>query len=154
MRNVIEESLDAFQDIANDKRIGLHYHSPEKPVYIQANAIKLDLALSNIVKNAIDASERTENPRIDIQLSVNDSDDALITISDNGGGIDEHTLQKLFSPYFTTKEVGKGLGLGLSITYEIIQEYYGKIEVSNTQDGACFIISLPIKKEKNHGKNA
>jgi C4-dicarboxylate-specific signal transduction histidine kinase len=53
-------------------------------------------------------------------------------------------MGQLFNPYFTTKEIGKGLGLGLSICYEIIQEYGGSIDAENTEQGARFIIKLPL----------
>ncbi len=77
--------------------------------------------------------------RVDVQKHL-----VQITLEDNAGGIPEEIKVNLFNPYFTTKEVGKGLGLGLAITYEIIQEYRGYITVTNTEKGAKFEIQLPL----------
>ena len=71
---------------------------------------------------------------------------AKISIKDTGNGIDEKTSQKLFDPFFTTREVGQGTGLGLSISYGIIEQHGGTIEVnSKVGEGAEFLISLPLK---------
>jgi two-component system, NtrC family, C4-dicarboxylate transport sensor histidine kinase DctB len=146
----VEASLDAFKDLFSEKRIFFSYNdlllkNNRSPTLVKANPLKLDLVLSNIVKNALDASEKNASPRIEVTIEKKDHH-VFISITDNGGGVDESIMNKLFSPYFTTKEVGKGLGLGLSITYEIIQEYNGDIAVNNTKEGACFTISLPIKQ--------
>jgi two-component system C4-dicarboxylate transport sensor histidine kinase DctB len=96
---------------------------------------------------------------------MNSNDEwVILTIRDNADGVDHEVKEKMFSPYFTTKEVGKGLGLGLAITYEIIKEYGGSIHVENIthndfkkqkelsktnnsgQQGAQFIICLPLKQ--------
>ena len=74
-------------------------------------------------------------------------DDARVTISDDGPGIPEKNLQSLFTPFFTTKQVGEGTGLGLSICYGIITEHGGRINVESPPgQGASFIIELPIIK--------
>jgi two-component system C4-dicarboxylate transport sensor histidine kinase DctB len=167
---VVEQSLDGFKDIFTEKGIDFSYTPPtlntaDAPIHVRGNPLKFELVLSNIVKNAVDASEKNTTPKINVIIESSTNINAssvtngtvLITINDNGGGVDNSIMQKLFSPYFTTKEVGKGLGLGLSITYEIIQEYDGDISVSNTDEGACFTISLPIfddsKDEKNNASS-
>lgn len=75
-------------------------------------------------------------------------DRAVITLSDNGGGIAEEHLEKIFDPFFTTKEIGKGTGLGLHISHSIITSHGGTITVSSEQDiGTTFTIKLPIKQK-------
>ena len=70
-----------------------------------------------------------------------------ITVKDFGEGIKEEHLSKIFEPFFTTKNVGEGTGLGLSLTYNIIQEHAGSISVSSELgDGCQFRISLPVFK--------
>ena len=61
-----------------------------------------------------------------------------IAVIDNGGGIPEAVMERLFEPFFTTKPPGKGTGLGLSICHAAMQSFDGRIEVANTDDGACF----------------
>jgi C4-dicarboxylate-specific signal transduction histidine kinase len=149
--NAVKQSIDSVKDIISDKKISLnekHLHQPIsiQSIYVQANPLKLDLVFTNIIKNAIDAAENNSDAIISIDIEHN-KEKIYLHIADNGGGIDPAIMSKLFSPYFTTKEVGKGLGLGLSISYEIIQEYNGKIYAKNIEDGTCFTIELPIFKE-------
>ena len=70
-----------------------------------------------------------------------------ISIQDSGKGMDEVTMEKIFDPFFSTKEVGQGTGLGLSISYGIIQNHSGDIQVkSQVGIGTEFIIQLPVKQ--------
>lgn len=81
-----------------------------------------------------------------IEVSSKQNEDKIeIIIKDNGCGISEQALDKLFDPFYTTKEIGKGTGLGLSISYGIIQEHHGDILIeSQVGKGSCFTIQLPI----------
>jgi len=103
-------------------------------------------ALFNIINNMIDIfDERAiENPHIKIDIEYDDMD-CIITLEDNGGGIVQTLLPKrLFEPYVTTKGE-KGTGIGLQITQDIINNSFnGKIEASNVDNGAQFIITLPL----------
>ena len=140
----LEDSLDIFKETLAEKQITLNYYGTKASLITRANPLKLDLVLTNIIKNAIDAVEDKEEPTVNIRVNATQDHKASITIADNGGGVDEKIMKNMFNPYFTTKEVGKGLGLGLSITYEIIQEYGGSIAVHNTKEGACFTIMLML----------
>ena len=69
----------------------------------------------------------------------------LITVSDNGNGIPQNIVDKIFQPFFTTKPTGSGTGLGLSLSYDIVKAHGGKIKVeSRESEGSTFIIQLPI----------
>lgn len=98
----------------------------------------------NIITNAKDAlvSNNQENPFIEVK--VYEDDDCVITdISDNGMGIDEKILFKIFDPYFTTKDEKTGTGLGLYMSKMIIEDHlHGKIEAYNIKDGVCFRVML------------
>jgi C4-dicarboxylate-specific signal transduction histidine kinase len=65
-------------------------------------------------------------------------------VEDNGGGIDPRLLERIFEPFFTTKPVGVGTGLGLSVSYGIVQNMGGKLSARNSTEGARFCIELPI----------
>jgi two-component system C4-dicarboxylate transport sensor histidine kinase DctB len=149
--SAVKQSIDSSKDIIFDKKISLdekHLRQTQNIhlLYVQANSLKLDLVFTNIIKNAIDAAESNSDAIITIDIA-HDKERIYLHITDNGVGIDPTIMPKLFSPYFTTKEVGKGLGLGLSISHEIIQEYNGKISAKNIENGTCFTVEFPIFKE-------
>ena len=74
------------------------------------------------------------------------NDKVSIEIHDNGKGMTKETLGKIFDPFFTTKAVGEGMGMGLSISYRIIQDHHGDIKVSSKQGGgSIFKIILPVE---------
>jgi len=101
--------------------------------------------IMNLISNAKDAilEKEVKNGRIDISLSGN-----TVTVDDNGGGICEEVMDRIFEPYFTTKEQGKGVGMGLYISKMIIEENMGgKIRASNRNDGARFTLELGTTDE-------
>ena len=76
------------------------------------------------------------------------NEQAIITIADNGPGMNDWTQRHIFDPFFTTKEVTKGTGLGLSVSYFIITEHHrGSISVDSAEGkGTTFIITMPLRK--------
>lgn len=111
---------------------------------IQCFPGKLNQVFSNVIANAIQALENTENPVILIK-TIKGNTEIEVSISDNGPGIPDQIKDKIFDPFFTTKEVGSGTGLGLSIVYSIINQHNGTIEVESSEDsGTTFSIHLPI----------
>ena len=150
LNQTVKQSLEVLKDILKEKNITLENQLSDTSIFIKTNPLKLDLVISNLLKNAIDAVETSEEPSISISSEINtDADEPIVIlhIQDNGIGVDEHIMGQLFNPYFTTKEVGKGMGLGLSITYEIIKQYGGDITAKNTANGAKFSITLPIQTD-------
>lgn len=133
---------------------------------------QLNQALMNIIANAIDALEETndertyqqikENPnQITIQTSMIDSDWIKIAVSDNGMGMSESVQKRIFDPFFTTKPVGKGTGMGMPISYQIVTEKHGgKLNCFSTPSGGTeFIIQIPVRQQssmrssKSHARN-
>ena len=125
---------------------------------VKCYAGQLNQVFMNVIGNAIDAIEQRfkgqsfeeieANPgRICICTKVSDRDTAIIEIFDNGSGMPEAVKTQIFNPFFTTKEVGKGTGLGMSISYQIVVEQHkGKLDcVSKVGQGTTFIIEIPIK---------
>ncbi|MEH2304998.1 ATP-binding protein [Nostoc sp.] len=122
---------------------------------IQCFAGQMNQVFMNLLANAIDALEECfqkelcPNPLIRISLEqVNEN--AVIRIADNGWGIPKEIQSHLFDPFFTTKAVGKGTGMGLSISYQIITEKHGgSLEcISSPGQGAEFVIAIPIRAGK------
>ncbi|MEH1775262.1 HAMP domain-containing sensor histidine kinase [Nostoc sp.] len=125
---------------------------------VECYAGQLNQVFMNILVNAIDALEENsakhtyqeieDNPnRIKIRTSVVNSIWVEVAIADNGVGISKEFQQRIFDPFFTTKPIGKGTGMGMSISYQIITEKHGgKLECfSNSGEGTEFIIQIPLR---------
>ena len=110
----------------------------------------LNQVFLNLIANAIDAllsDEENQNREISIQTEIGQKDEIIVRIKDNGCGINPEIKHKIFDPFFTTKPVGQGTGLGLSVSYKIIEKHHGKILVnSQLNQGTELIIYLPIKQ--------
>ncbi|QLE47570.1 HAMP domain-containing protein [Nostoc sp. C057] len=129
---------------------------------VECYAGQLNQVFMNILVNAVDALEENnikrtyqeieENPsRIQIRTSVINSTWLEIAIADNGVGISKEFQQRIFDPFFTTKPIGKGTGMGMSISYQIITEKHdGKLECFSTPGkGTEFIIQIPLQLNVN-----
>jgi len=117
---------------------------------IWANKNKLIQVVVNLLQNSLDALKRkafapAEKPTIRIEGRVANGH-SILSVRDNGQGIDAKHLDKIFDPFYTTKEVGEGMGLGLSICYSIVQEYGGRITVKTEPGRFCeFTLEFPAK---------
>jgi two-component system sensor histidine kinase HupT/HoxJ len=101
--------------------------------------------LINLIQNAIDVMEGQKQKLLTIS-SDKDEKDVWIRIHDNGPGIAEGDMNKLFDPFYTTKEVGKGTGLGLYISYGLARDMGGHLSAENSADGgATFTLKLPLR---------
>jgi two-component system NtrC family sensor kinase len=109
---------------------------------------QLQQVFMNLVSNAAEAMEAGGGGRLNIETTYALGDDTLeVDFRDSGIGIPEENISKLFEPFFTTKKKGKGVGLGLSVAYGIIQEHGGSIYVkSKAGKGTTFHIKFPLKR--------
>ena len=138
--NEIIDDLLGHEMLVSNIEVVKNYCSEMPKILTDGNQLKQ--VFLNIINNAIDAI--TPPGKINITTSVIDNN-IKIVISDSGKGMNQDLLDKIFLPFFTTKEVGMGTGLGLSVSYGIIKNFGGKIDVkSELGKGAKFIISLLI----------
>ncbi len=114
---------------------------------IVCNIGKLNQVFMNIVDNAIDALMENNESNLELEVATLLNNESVnIIIKDNGSGMSEEVKANLFDPFYTTKDVGKGTGLGMSISLVIINEHHGEIKVnSKVGEGTEMIISIPIK---------
>lgn len=125
------------------QNLAVQFDLPED-IPVQGNAGQIHQVILNLVQNAMDATAELAAPALAITASL-EKDKVRLMFHDNGPGIDEAGLLKVFDPFYTTKPVGQGTGLGLSISYGIIEDHGGKLTVRNhAQGGAVFEIELPV----------
>lgn len=121
---------------------------------IKGSEDQIKQVIMNLVSNAGESMVKSEKRRLTISTYKKEKEDAVgIQISDTGAGIPKEILSKIFEPFFTTKKKGKGVGLGLSVVYGIIQEHGGKVFVdSSPSKGTRFTITL-YRELKSKSKN-
>jgi two-component system nitrogen regulation sensor histidine kinase NtrY len=132
---VVDLALDIFTEDY------LTFKCDKKEIIAKLDRTQLIRIITNLVKNAIQAISENENPKVDIEL-MDDNKNVLITVSDNGHGITEENIPKVFEPKFTTKT--SGMGLGLAMIKNIIETYNGSINFTSTEEeGTTFKVTLP-----------
>ncbi len=138
--------LQSIYDLyTNNNQVEIIFTPTEQTNFVVSDKNQLYRVFTNLIKNAIEAlSSKTDNPTIHIDIKI-ENETVIISVSDNGSGMNEITAQKIFDPYFTTK--GSGSGLGLAMTKRILNYWNGDIWFETKLDiGTTFYVRLPIKK--------
>lgn len=141
------------------ENISMSFESAPEKLTIMADAGQLEQVLINLVANSRDALPNGGELHIRTRSSsaLFEGEDAggsteipcaVLEVEDDGTGMDKGVMERIFDPFYTTKEVGKGTGLGLSMVYGIISQHHGKVEVNSLPgEGATFTIYLPLTAE-------
>lgn len=140
-QSILDEVIDAALDRITLKHIKLEITYPNHFIYLMADKEKLVIALLNIVINSLEAMPE-HTGRLILNVAVKDSF-VVVKIEDNGCGISEENISRLFEPYFTQKR--NGMGLGLASTLNILQAHKAQMEVSSIMgEGTIFAITFPL----------
>ena len=146
----LEKEIDVTLNILHSKlknRIEVHKEYEENLPRIDAFGGQLNQVFMNILDNAAFAIKEKGNIFIRIKQDEMKKN-VIIEFNDDGSGMDEDTAKRIFDPFFTTKAPGQGTGLGMSISYKVIQRHDGEISVESKKgEGTTFIIKLPIVRE-------
>ena len=138
-KEIVEKSLSIIKSSLESDLIEISYEYNSEETIKMYDSEMMQVVL-NILKNAQD--NFNEKDIKDRKISIK-TDAKSLTICDNGGGIDEDIFEKIFDPYFSTKNEKNGTGLGLYMSKTIVEEHHnGKLNVTNTEDGICFEIAL------------
>lgn len=144
---VVESVLELARGRLKREQVDLVWTAPGEPVLVRGGEVRLQQVVMNLISNAIDAMEGQPERRLELALDRAESVRLLVT--DTGPGI--AAPDRIFDPFYTTKEVGRseGMGLGLSISYGIVQGFGGHIRGSNREHGgAVFVLELePVAEE-------
>ncbi len=139
--NLVDGSVALVHQVAMDEGVEIHAET-DSDLYVEGDFTQLQQVMVNLLLNAIQASPR--NGAIEVKAHSLNEAMLEVSVSDQGEGVSEQLKDKLFDPFFTTKPVGKGSGLGLSISLGIIQRHGGTISVHNIEPhGLCVLIHLP-----------
>ncbi|MBX8522156.1 PAS domain-containing protein [Pseudomonas cichorii] len=147
----VEGTLSMLAEGMKGKGVQIRIGEMCATVQVRGHVDQLEQVLINLMVNARDAllSRREKDRDFEpwIGLGVEEDENIIrLSVQDNGGGIDPRLLERIFEPFFTTKPVGVGTGLGLSVSYGIVDQMGGQLSVSNVDEGARFQIELPIFK--------
>ena len=146
LREVVTNSIAIMELNLKQNVITIDLNLGKTEVLVLGDPIRLEQVLINLIRNSLDAVKEESKPMIEISLLIQEN--AILRISDNGNGIED--LDSLFEPFYTTKDAGDGLGLGLSISSSIITDYGGRLTARNSETkGAIFEIELPLLRDDN-----
>lgn len=147
MNAVIDEALQVLHNQYKTMEVTVEKHyDPDLPT-IQGNFSNLGQVLINIINNALQALPDGRGTISFLTSFRQDTESIIVECRDGGIGIPRDIMKDIFKPFFTTKDVGKGTGLGLYVSYEIIKKHKGEIRVSSEAGkGTTFTIELPCKR--------
>ncbi len=148
--NVIEKSLMLSHYQLTKSNIEVTFNCSNTSVQAYIDPDKLQQVLINLFMNARDAMEKSNKKNISISLEQLPEKEAFeILVKDNGHGMTKEQLTQLFTPFYTTKPNGKGTGLGLFISYGIVEQHGGSMQAeSSPGEGTTFQITLPLDASK------
>ncbi|HEX8722014.1 MAG TPA: ATP-binding protein [Pyrinomonadaceae bacterium] len=142
LSRVLDDTLQLLEPQLRQSRVEIEREYEQDLPRVYANAGKLQQVFTNLLLNARDAIP--DGGRITLRTAASDRDAVTIEVADTGIGIAPENVARIYDPFFTTKGVGRGTGLGLAVSYGIVQEHAGHIAVESAPGrGTTFRITLP-----------
>lgn len=151
INDLLDEVVNLYQNACRLEHISLIINKePDVIPFVKGDHIRLQQVLMNLIVNAMDSMTGSPEKILSICSRYEPPDRIVISVSDTGPGVDENMKEEIFTPFFTTKE--EGMGIGLRLCHSIVEEHSGRMWVENNLDeGATFFFSLPtVKKEQTH----
>jgi two-component system NtrC family sensor kinase len=158
VNRLVDSTVSLIENQALVKGLSIKFNPGENLPVLTLDRNQVQSVLFNIIMNALDATEPGGKITISTGISLSARDGGKkgveIAVADTGCGIAPEDLDKLFDPFFTTKEVGQGTGLGLAVSYGIVQRHGGTIRVqSEAGRGSTFTIWLPVDEQAERHEN-
>ncbi|MFZ5961519.1 sensor histidine kinase [Thalassococcus sp. BH17M4-6] len=146
MGDALAASLSMMEPQLKSRKVQITRIVPDTPVRVLGDRMRIEQVMINLLRNALDATKAVDDPQVDIILASGET--ATLTVRDNGYGIED--LDALFEPFYTTKQPGDGVGLGLAISSGIVNDLGGRLIARNAEaGGAVFEMQLPIWNEES-----
>lgn len=144
MGDALASSLSMMEPQLRQRQVQITQILPDEKVMVMGDRMRIEQVMINLLRNALDATKLVSDPEVEILLSAGET--ATLTVRDNGDGITD--LNSLFEPFYTTKQPGDGVGLGLAISSGIVNDLGGRLTARNGQrGGAVFEMRLPILED-------
>ena len=147
INKLLNDTLQLLEPQLRKSSVEIIKNYDQIPPMVVGNGGKLQQVFTNLILNARDAM--FGGGTITLSTSTGPTGDVIVEVADTGEGIPQENLSKVFDPFFTTTGVGNGTGLGLAVTYGIVQEHGGTIEVKSADGlGATFTITFPAAAKR------
>jgi len=144
---VLDDTLQLLEPQLRRSQIRIVRSYENDAPLVYGNAGKLQQVFTNLILNARDAIP--DGGQITLSTETADDGSMIVEVADTGIGIDPENVAKIYDPFYTTKGVGRGTGLGLAVSYGIVQEHTGRITVESTPGkGTTFRITLPTARAR------
>ena len=151
LNKIVKMTLSLTQHKMKLSNVALEANLCDDLPAAQCDASQIQQVVLNLLLNAAEATHTKAERRVVVSTAAG-AGEVVLTVSDNGEGILPENLAKIFDPFFTTKSEGKGVGLGLAVSYGIIQAHGGDIEVkSKVGEGTTFAVTLPLEQHPQPG---
>ena len=142
----LASALSMMEPQLKQRKVQISRILPDDSVIVMGDRMRIEQVIVNLLRNALDATKSVRDPQVEVILSAGET--ATLTVRDNGPGIED--LDALFEPFYTTKQAGDGVGLGLAISSGIVNDLGGRLMARNGQHGgAVFEMQLPIMGENS-----
>ncbi len=154
LNKVLREILEFMQHKIQEEKVILKVDLKEGLPAVYTSSSQIQQVFTNIIKNAVEAMSGTAKKQLTITSSLKNNKISM-NFSDTGKGIEQKDRDKIFSPFYTTKEVGEGVGLGLFISYNIIQISQGTLEIADNPEsaGTMVTVTLPVLRKTKNAKD-
>lgn len=141
--SIISDTVEFCRARFKASEVSLEVKCPEQPILLECRSVEVSQVLLNLLNNAFDAANQNSEKKW-VQIEVIDAQSILrFYVTDSGLGISKEIQKKIMTPFFTTKSAGKGSGLGLSISKEIIEKHHGKLYLDAFCPNTRFVVELP-----------
>lgn len=140
--DVVQKAIDLSTPQMRSSGVTVTFDPPQPEIFGIGGALRLQQVIVNMLTNAADAM--ADAPVKNVEIDVQDTGDAIrINLRDHGPGLEPEAMEQVFDAFYTTKEAGVGMGLGLSISFNIVEDFGGSMSVVNHPDGgAVFTVTL------------
>ena len=142
VQSIVDDTLMFCRRRFEENRIQLEILPIPADFSLNCNSVQISHVLLNLFNNAFEAVSTVPNGVVKLEVSGN-ANQIIFSITDNGKGIPAEIRDKIMQPFFTTKEIGASPGLGLSITFGIVDLYGGNLTLKPLDQGSCFVVTLP-----------